>query len=273
MRATPPNGFVLVTASLISLAAVHVVLQHSLVHYSGAVRLAPIRKTRFSNRTRFVFVAGLEGTGHHLLGQAFHATVGGVPSPVVDAATLRCRLYEWGPKRKEHSQAEGQEEDDDELVAWIFPPARRPPRGKGIFQLAHDPELEVRAKLLQEALAATAAQGQPDRDHDTGELTVMALNTVDGEREGSKMCLSGMMSYPNFRWENPDIALLARIAEDAGVDLRIVVLTRSSLQTIASTLRRGFHNYSRARGSPFATNAAVLIESAHALQRQVNPQP
>ena len=69
----------------------------------------------------------------------------------------------------------------------------------------------------------------------------------------------------------PDVALLARTAEDAGVDLRIILLTRNSSQTLASTTRRGFHKYSKtsAELSPIATNAYVMIESARSLQRQL----
>ena len=50
----------------------------------GAQRIA---KTRFSNTDRVVFVAGLEGTGHHLIGEAF---VKGAASPAEDSTTLRC---------------------------------------------------------------------------------------------------------------------------------------------------------------------------------------
>jgi len=35
-----------------------------------------------------------------------------------------------------------------------------------------------------------------------------------------------MLSYPNFRVGSPDVALLAQLAEEAGVDLRILVITR-----------------------------------------------
>ena len=53
----------------------------------GAQRIA---KTRFSNTDRFVFVAGLEGTGHHLIGEAFATAVEGAESPAKDSTTLRC---------------------------------------------------------------------------------------------------------------------------------------------------------------------------------------
>jgi hypothetical protein len=53
----------------------------------GAQRIA---KTRFSNTDRVVFVAGLEGTGHHLIGEAFATAVKGAASPAEDSTTLRC---------------------------------------------------------------------------------------------------------------------------------------------------------------------------------------
>ena len=49
-----------------------------------------IAKTRFSNTDRVVFVAGLEGTGHHLIGEAFATAVKGAASPAEDSTTLRC---------------------------------------------------------------------------------------------------------------------------------------------------------------------------------------
>ena len=53
----------------------------------GAQRIA---KTLFSNTDRVVFVAGLEGTGHHLIGEAFATAVKGAASPAEDSTTLRC---------------------------------------------------------------------------------------------------------------------------------------------------------------------------------------
>ena len=47
-----------------------------------------LRKTVFSSSARFVFVAGLEGTGHHLMTQVFKTC------PICkDNYKVRCRLY------------------------------------------------------------------------------------------------------------------------------------------------------------------------------------
>ena len=57
--------------------------------------------------------------------------------------------------------------------------------------------------------------------------------------------VSGMMSYPNFlgrtrALQNPDVPALAKLAEDAGVDLRIVLLLRHPRSVVRSGMRRGY---------------------------------
>jgi len=53
----------------------------------GAQRIA---ETRFSNTDSVVFVAGLQGTEHHLIGEAFATAVKGTALRAQDSTTLRC---------------------------------------------------------------------------------------------------------------------------------------------------------------------------------------
>lgn len=59
----------------------------------------------------------------------------------------------------------------------------------------------------------------------------------------------GMMSYPNFGGSlkpvrHPDVALLATLAEDAGVDLRVVAIIRDPVKVMVSTtVNRHFNGF------------------------------
>ena len=104
------------------------------------------------------------------------------------------------------------DEDEDDALArslsdLLFPPALPRPRGRGLFQLlwARDPQVHHVKEVLQAKLSEIAAQ--TDQDNTQNQTKLYALNTVDGEREGSARCLSGMMSYPNFRW----VCLIAHV--------------------------------------------------------------
>ena len=84
---------------------------------------------------------------------------------------------------------------------------------------------------------------------------VVALNIGFGDP-------SGMMSYPNFGGSdrvtrNPDVVSLARLAEAAGADLRIVLLTRRPTSIIQSELERSYE--------PDASHAARKISMTMAL--------
>ena len=76
------------------------------------------------------------------------------------------------------------------------------------------------------------------------------------------------MSYPNFRSADvgleklPDLRLIAALAEDAGVDLRIVLLIRDAQALLVSTaVHRTF--------APWAEQAQTLRLSANALTAQL----
>eukprot|EP00438_Fugacium_kawagutii_P029047 Skav222300 [mRNA] locus=scaffold3734:271560:272105:- [translate_table: standard] len=56
---------------------------------------------------------------------------------------------------------------------------------------------------------------------------------------------SGMQSYPNYGGgarsiQNPDVRALAKLAEKAGVDLRIVFIVRDPRNVVKSSLKRRF---------------------------------
>jgi hypothetical protein len=77
----------------------------------------------------------------------------------------------------------------------------------------------------------------------------------------------GRMSYPNFGgWDKPlhipDVRLLARLAEEAGLDLRIIVLMRQANELLQSTVHHR-------RFGPEQRQATILGLSASALAAQL----
>ena len=130
----------------------------------------------------------------------------------------RCELYQWGQRHR--AKAQGRKQPDN-----------------GLFQLSRESEqfLRKRAKVLTLFKSLTTTQraqglvsGGRVQAVSSGRSQVRfhVLNTVDGARKRIKLCRSGMLSYPNFRAGSPDVVLLAQLAEEAEVDLRILVLTR-----------------------------------------------
>ena len=77
----------------------------------------------------------------------------------------------------------------------------------------------------------------------------------------------GMMSYPNFGGKDkaihhPDLVVLARLCEEAGVDLRVLVLQRDAAAILRSTtIHRDFGTE--------AHQAAILTDNAAALVMQL----
>jgi hypothetical protein len=78
---------------------------------------------------------------------------------------------------------------------------------------------------------------------------------------------NGMISYPNFNGpfkarHHPDIAVLARLCEHAGVDLRLVVLQRGAADILSSvSVKRTF--------APESTESAALADNAAVISMQL----
>lgn len=163
---------------------------------TNASRGKIIHKTIFSNKKRFIFVAGLEGTGHHFIGTIFRESD---HFKVLNSDPIRCNLMQIGSETQ-------------------------------LFDLTPDSSAyNDKKKLIITQLRRLELENSP--------FSLFALNT---DQESGKNCMSGMMSYPNGlngkSW--PDIYALSRVAEEAGVDLRIIVLTRKTVPMIQSVSAR-----------------------------------
>jgi len=193
-----------------------------------------VRKTSFSERHRVLFVAGLEGTGHHMWPYVLKASC---PEGLCAAdAEVSLALFSAGKVPNGHSW----ELESSVFAVDVGDAARR------------------RAGVATVVAGLRAAALEPRH-------SLLALNAVGG---GGGQCVnascSGMMSYPNFQGPGrplhyPDVYRLARWAEEAGADLRVVVMTRNALDTLASTtVHRSFASWEQQ--SVILTNAVAALK-------------
>jgi hypothetical protein len=180
-----------------------------------------VKKDAVSSKVRFVFFAGLEGSGHHGVNSAYKEC--GVMC--ASAKAVAQELYAGG--NTPH----------------------------GAFVYGDQTDEQVRAHRA----AAIDAFRRVEAEHGSGPARLVFVNGGEGT--------NGEMSYPNFSGSdkflhNPDVTVLARLAEDAGVDLRVVVLRRGAEDILRSTtVHRHFGTE--------AHEAAVLAESAAYLAAQL----
>jgi len=184
-----------------------------------------VKKDAVSSKVRFVFFAGLEGSGHHGVNSAYKEC--GVMCASAKAVA-------------------------QELLAGGDQP-------HGAFVYGRQTDEQIRSHRA----AAIDAFRRVEAEHGSGPARLVFLNAAppllgDG---------TGEMSYPNYSGSdkalhNPDVTVLARLAEDAGVDLRVVVLRRGAEDILRSTtMHRHFCSE--------AHEAAVLAESAAYLAAQL----
>lgn len=94
-------------------------------------------------------------------------------------------------------------------------------------------------------------------------LAILAMEMVSG---------AGMLSYPNFQmWrskslDHPDLFTLAYMAEQTGVDFRVIVLLRDAKDILESDLRRHFGW--ELEGRILIDNAAILHNQLLSIDRK-----
>ena len=198
-----------------------------------STRAALLGKHAVSNVTRFVFVAGLEGSGHHAWRDAFAGCAHGDIS--LSPCQFACGLATLLSGGSDEAQ-------------------RGNLSSAGLF---HQPSNSSRAAALR--LAVTQ---ELRRLASPSAAALYLLNL--GQTPGAQV---GMMSYPNWgagrqRGEVPDLVELSALAEAAGADLRVLLLTRPAAEVLASTSEH------RRFATP-ARQAAVLTAAADALDAQL----
>lgn len=191
-----------------------------------------IEKTHFStleNGNRFVFVAGLEGVGHHSMSFLFN----------------KCR-------RDRVCSA------SSELSKLVYNNCHKP---RGVIQTQGydigDPKKAQRAFVRSlQRLESKRKMSTPALNAGRGRLFFLNTHNSRGLSTGT----SGMMSYPNCPpWElYPDIVIMAKLMEEAGVDFRVLVLHRPSHSIMRSTITNRSHRKPGEEERVLAHGAAVL---------------
>lgn len=183
-----------------------------------------ISKKAFSEDRRVVFLAGLEGSGHHLWRDVLeHCTH---TADCVGFPELAASLW------SQHDQT-------------------------GLFNKYNPTGDYDDNALLGVRTALRDLRTSPSKH---------GLVWVNGAHARG-LGKTGMMSYPNFGgpgkvYQHPDVWGLARVAEDEGEDLRILVLARQAKPLLLSTaVHRHFGAY--------VTQAVILAHNARVLASQL----
>jgi len=196
---------------------------------SSLVWLPRLTKTKYSDKLRFVFFAGIEGTGHHALTNMWS----NMPRDIVLSPGVNA------------TQAFGSKQHDNG------------------FRIVASKRLQCSLFSIHQTEQASLFNARGPHDQRTAIRTI--VDEVNAFKKLSTKCPAcerlvvlntlfigptGMMSYPNFGTNGdspkalkmPDLELLAYVMDNiAGADLRIVVLTRDPGLVLASDFARGFH--------------------------------
>ncbi len=173
-------------------------------HENRYLNLPYVEKHIFSNQTRFIFFAGLGGTGHHLIEQLIKGL--NHTKEYADAPEIRNNL--WNTKVRSDS------------LFTIHSKHGFKEAIKNVYQGFH------------------SHNTLHNKIYDSTKLKPAVYFTLNCLASGR----SGMLSYPNFfasqhNYE-PNFNILAKVAECAGVDYRVVIMTRDPFNSIISVFKR-----------------------------------
>jgi hypothetical protein len=202
-------------------------------HRKG-IRTTSLTKSIFSDRVRLLFVAGLEGSGHHAMADMFQVCMNSsYDQPVPSKATpqrFRCDKADNISRALMHNL---------DKTGLLF---------------SHDAKNTAThlTRIEDEMRHIVASSLSSSSSH----LHLIGLGFTP---------LVGMLSYPNLNGmdkslNHPDAFALSAIAESVGLDFRVVVLQRSAAAILRSTERRAFGGIEEPR---------ILIDNAAALYTQL----
>ena len=189
-----------------------------------------------SSGPMFLFVAGLDGTGHHFWADALESCAYCVPAPKSQAAAFRL-WYDTPDARTKKTSCQAVTEAGRALVEGAA--TRAFPSNINSSSTSHCPtDLDIpkqaaggegRKQALVDAMRKEAAGFKPG--------TVAALNLLG---TGARM-----MSYPAMGLRNccPNLETLAQAATEANANFAVLVLTRDPLAAYESDRSRfGVHH-------------------------------
>jgi len=198
------------------------------------------RMNHYDSPAVFLFVVGVEGTGHHLFNKIFNQS----PS--------RDRLRSWGVPYSVLPKALWYQEKSNKGLLSA-------PCAKLLGHKApNGPELVERtAALLREIDGIIKANHIPEKH---GKSTVVPLSSSSPGRPGKD---AGMMSYPNFRspcrtLSYPDLSVLYDVCDQAKVNCRHALIHRDPHAVIRSTTINRRHSEIGAQIKTLATMLHVM---------------
>lgn len=175
-----------------------------------------LNKTIF-NGTKFYFIVGLEGTGHHFFYNLCNKD-------------NNCKAFDWV--------------NEDFSKEFNILPRNYLNYKHGLFGSYHNTikNFENHRKLFKKGINDLKLKYKPNFN----ENELIFLNAIGGRRN------IGLMSYPNFHGkckilQYPDIRIIAELFEEALFDLKVIVLTRKPIEIILSTtVKRSFMDFKQA---------------------------
>jgi hypothetical protein len=256
---------------------------------SAALLPYVVPKKTFSDDTRLVFFAGIEGTGHHFWTAVFDdEQVGALATPDVDEFGPVGELWQLAKQGPQLCNKACDNANGDKASA----------SGGGVV---HSPKALKKsiADLVGKLSAATSSQpvtttvvplnawksrgtvksseGSFSSSGSDGAAAAVLAAKPAKKRGGGKASLVpeesryGMMSFPNW-WEpektlkHPNLRLLSEASEAAQADLRVVVLLRNSKDVLHSTAvkRASAGGFSL----PLGREAAILADNTVGRKRR-----
>jgi len=185
-------------------------------------------------RTRFMFLLGTEGSGHHLFKSLYNK------SPVkhflhkVGVTPEDISLILWNQQNKKQG-----------LFSSVFAPSENVD-GDVIFRKLVNSLKAVDARIRSSSVLPPPAGWS------------VPMNSIS--KENNK---TGMMSYPNFGGEAkslqfPDLSALNAACEEARVECEYVILHRNVYETLHSVLRRDFYTSMLRATKTFSSMVALI---------------
>ena len=210
-------------------AMTDVILRRTLGGHTNHTKRYAVRKTVFDDKRRFLFVVGLEGTGHHGLTSLFKAM----------AAAANETTFRFA--------------DDRDITAGVYKGPTKP-TGAFVYPDDIDPKaIRQRRDQLRMNMETIPCPTS---------TCLFGVNTLKTTLD------TGEMSFPNFRgtfreYHHVDLLDFARIAEEANADLRFLVLARSAEDILVSTTEhRHFASHTSEAGIEALNAAAIAADLA-----------
>jgi len=225
---------------------------------------APLLPKTWQQDSRFVFVSGLEGTGHHTLGDALLSCLEGenqwCASDCAGQESATSLIWKLaGPATSTCAQWAERQAMLAERLSIVWRKVMAPRSAKATTGRSDHRQITTGSGDHHYNNTQSPHQRSLAVDSSSQRRVSFWLNLLCEER------LAGMLSYPNFPGDRkplqfPDARMLAELSEGVGADFRVVVLTRSAFKIMMSTtVHRDFGSF-MFEGRVLLDNLGVLAQ-------------